>query len=94
MSDERSGVVVVILSTVGVAATAADFDSSSPAGYTVEESQTMRAKDRAWRIVMSDFCQPDIADAVCGSWTALSTVTTHLLNNGWKELSESVEVQP
>ena len=82
-----SGVVVVITMPAGhVAAVGADFDDSSPAGYTLVDAQEQRARKNAWHTVMREFCHSDIAAAICDhGGLALDRVTKRLHVTGWKE---------
>ena len=78
-----NGKLVVIVTADGhVAATQADFDQGSPAGWTVADMQERRATQAAWSRVMMEFCHPDIGKAMTG--LALNTVARALVGAGWK----------
>ena len=84
-----TGTMIVIVTKSGnVAASEADFDMSAPAGYSVSDAQERRAKDRAWRRVMMEFCHSDIGEAISG--LALDIVRRNLRAAGWKEHAASV----
>ena len=88
-----TGVLVVIITATGhVAAAEADFEPGNPAGFSVEEMQTQRARDRAWKVVMRAYCHDDIAKAINDGY-ALRQVCQRLLDAGWKEEAKAVEVQ-
>ena len=78
-----NGTLVVIVTAAGhVAATQADFDQGSPAGWTVADMQERRATQAAWSRVMMEFCHPDIGRAVQGM--TLQSVASALRGAGWK----------
>ena len=90
----RVGMLVAIVSSAGhVVAAEADFESGHPMGFSVEDMQTRRASDRAWRKVMADFCHPDIAKAICGAGLAMDQIKRRLLDqHGWTEQAKGVEM--
>ena len=88
-----SGVVVVVTNAAGtVMATAADFNESRPAGFSVNEMQGRRARETAWRKVMEECCHPDIGQAICISGLTLRSVSQALRVAGWKEQAQDVSV--
>ena len=86
------GMMCVIVTPEGdVAAAEADFNPSSPAGFSAEHMQARRAQERAWRTVMREFCHQDIATAIDKDPMLLPRIARGLEDAGWKEHSQDVE---
>lgn len=59
------GVVAVITFPDGtVLASASDFETSSPGGFTLNDAQTMRAKQSVKWAAVRALCHPDVPDAL------------------------------
>lgn len=88
-----TGMLVVVCSPKGVAASAADFDRSCPGGFEVADAQERRARAAAWRKVYCDFCYVGIGEAICASAMTLAfdAIRRELLNNGWTEHTTAVK---
>ena len=86
------GMMCVIVTPKGdVAAAEADFNPSSPVGFSAVDMQARRAQERAWRTVMREFCHPDIATAIGVDGLVSKQVARRLIEAGWKEHSQDVE---
>lgn len=81
------GVTVLICDAEGRSmGCASDFDRTTPGGFSLRETQEIRARDRAWRDVLVNCCHGDIAGVVAQSYSAREAVRTGLLRSkGWRE---------
>ncbi len=86
-----TGMLVVVSSPKGVAASAADFDRSHPGGFTLGDAQERRARSAAWRKVYREFCYGGIGEAICTSALGFKSIRTELLKTGWTEHATAVE---
>ena len=86
-----TGMLEVVSSPKGVAASAADFDRSHPGGFTLSDAQQRRARSAAWREVYREFCYGGIGEAICASPLGFDSIRTELLKTGWTEHATAVE---
>ncbi len=83
------GVYVVTISPRGdVMGTAADFDASGYGGFTLEESQKIRARKRVQRDTVKRLCSALVTD--CLDEYELERIWAAMARKGWKEHVESI----
>ena len=65
MSEHPKGIVCLITDKNGrEMAAATDFDTSGYGGFTLQEAQTIRAKDAVYRKLIHNLCSADMANAI------------------------------
>ena len=89
----NKGTLIIITMPDGhVAAADADFDASTPMGYTREEIQTARATERAWNRVMHDYCNPQVAAAICADGATIRGIGHRLEHDhGWRVTARNLD---
>ena len=88
-----NGVTVIITMPDGhVAACETDFHPGSPAGFTVEEMQTMRATERAWHSVMEGYSSCGLAKAICADNMTVRQIARRLEGHGWRVTAKPISV--
>lgn len=83
------GVVAIWFSSDGeVLATATDFDTQKPAGFTLVEAQELRVRARICRAIVDDCCPPFIAEHIPGR--TLEKIAAAMLDGGHRVAIERI----
>ncbi len=88
MSAPKGAYVVTISPRGDVMGTAADFDASGYGGFTLEESQKIRARKRAHWDTVKRLCSALVTD--CLDEYEVEQIWAAMVRKGWKEHVESI----
>ena len=88
-----TGTICIVTNSVGHAiATCADVEQGKPAGYTTENMQQKRSRERAWSEVWHAVCVRDVAIAIdVAGWLVSHNLIEQLKKAGWKEAFHEFE---